>query len=129
MHNGSLTDKRIVDTLVVNRRRFRSAVSSVVAQDEFASDGRDLAGIFDPTTHACLKPPDIRSAGKFDNLVWRSVPENQNAGTPVDRTQNGPVDFRSLNKRTFNYVPRLSLFWNLGDAASSSIQFFKNARG
>lgn len=45
-------EERVVDALVVDRRRFGSAVGAVVAHDEVAPDGTDFARVTRPLQEA-----------------------------------------------------------------------------
>lgn len=57
--NGSLLQKRIVDTVVVDGRRLRATVGTVVIHDEVAVDGSDLARVADLVVLQPLQVPAV----------------------------------------------------------------------
>ena len=127
-HDGSFFHECIFDSLVIDRRRLRSAISFVMPHDVGAPNWRNSVRVADLTTTLALQFVNIRSLGKLDYPVCGTIRENQNSPDPLNRTQHRPVGLASLKERPLDEVAGLLSAPDLGDAASLALRIAPGRR-
>jgi hypothetical protein len=69
-----LLNKCIINSLMINRRWFHTAICVIMPDDEIAPDRRDLTRVADCFATLALKSVDIRFASNLDDASWLRRP-------------------------------------------------------
>src|SRR5262245_53490011 len=90
-NNGCFFDESVIDSKMVDGRRFRAAVSVVMIQNVLFADWLNLARVTDLTSTNILKYVQIFALGNFHWIASRATRKNQNRGLHVHGTQHSPI--------------------------------------
>lgn len=114
---------------MLNRRWLRTAVGIVMAHDEFLADRRDFSRIPDLVRRDSLKENPVFQRGDLRRVLLRSVPEPQNGGETLHRTQDRPVPLAGFGELTVDDVVRLLGIRRLRDCASPALKLTDHGGG
>src|SRR5258706_12667929 len=99
-HNGRILKKRIINPLVVNRRRRGSTVGVIVPLDKVFPDWSDAPGEAGGRGRDRLKEIAIFHRSDGGRVLLRAVQEHEDRAGRSHRAQDRPTSIASLAKIT-----------------------------
>src|SRR6266404_1372063 len=102
-YDGRLLKKRIINPLVVNRRR-RSIVGVIVPLDKVFPGWSDAPGEAGVRGRDRLRKLRSSIAAMAAGVLLRAVPEHENRGGRFHRAQDRPISFATLGEITLDEV-------------------------
>src|ERR1700733_11129141 len=112
---GRFLKERIVNSLVVNRRRLWSTVRIIMAHDEVLSHRGDASGKPDLVGGDALKKIPVFHGSDCAGVIRRAIPENENRRHSFDRAQHRPIGLAGFGELATDDVVRLLgelVLWN-----------------